>query len=169
MCRVKILEQNPCLLAKYLDKINIYGEYLQMHAIFLDSSQLILSQTLYLGNGIQLEKIIEFKGTTLIDIRKYWINGKKPRVGGISLNYGQYLKLKTLIPEINQKLKRAEKVKKAKTKSKKANDKKKPKNDSTSLKDLLEAICGMFYLILIFEVKKIICTTVCFTHRFFRC
>ena len=223
----KILVQNPCLLAKYLHKIKTYGEYLQMHAIFLDSSQLILLQTLYLGKDIQLEKIIEFKGTTLIDIRKYIINGKKPRVGGISLNYGQYLKLKALIPEINQKLKRAQKVKKAnstavesnlkskskktktnskkandnvedisdlkleikeepiemkeepldikkepidikeepldikkeidyqfKTNSKQANDKKKAKNDSTSFKDLLEAICGMFYLILIFAVKK---------------
>ena len=41
-----------------------------------------------------------------------------------------------------------------KTNSKQANDKKKAKNDSTSFKDLLEAICGMFYLILIFAVKK---------------
>ena len=38
--------QIVCLFAKYLHNIKIYGRYLQMKTIFLDSSHLILSQTL---------------------------------------------------------------------------------------------------------------------------
>ena len=50
----------------------------------------------------------EFKGKTYIDIREYYVDKNtmetKPGKKGISLNCEQYQKLKTLIPEIDQKL-----------------------------------------------------------------
>ena len=61
-----------------------------------------------LGGGMKFVKVTEFKGETRIDIRAYYVDKNtmetKPGKRGISLNYEQYQKLKTLIPEIDQKL-----------------------------------------------------------------
>ena len=61
-----------------------------------------------LGGGMKFVKVTEFKGETRIDIRAYYVDKNtmetKPGKRGISLNCEQFQKLKTLIPEIDQKL-----------------------------------------------------------------
>ena len=61
-----------------------------------------------LGGSMKFVKVTEFKGETRIDIREYYVDSNtmetKPGKRGISLNCEQYQKLKTLIPEIDQKL-----------------------------------------------------------------
>ena len=87
-------EESAASLHRYLD--------------FLDTDEPNDEPTWNLGGGMKFVKVTEFKGETRIDIRAYYVDKNtmetKPGKRGISLNYEQYQKLKTLIPEIDQKL-----------------------------------------------------------------
>jgi len=87
-------EESAASLHRYLD--------------FLDTDEPNDEPTWNLGGGMKFVKVTEFKGETRIDIRAYYVDKNtmetKPGKRGISLNCEQFQKLKTLIPEIDQKL-----------------------------------------------------------------